>query len=273
MLYYTIVLYHATTGHGELSTVRALVNLIVATLMLLNAPLATTPGTSFTTTVSGVVAPYLPLPTPYVRPHVAQLVHTHRQHIIHVAHTYNQPALSGLTDVEFASILIMILYTEHHGWLEDVVPSVRALTPLYQDLQVLSNHHLGTNFSVWPANLRPSVIDEIRAEQYISVPSTFTVSRNDPSSNNDLATNPATAIELLAANMARGVQRAHDAGIQVTTASILAWHNAGIVEPRRIAANRSVQHYINRALIYHALAQLDAHDGVACQQSAPHSSY
>jgi len=273
MLYYTIVLYHATTGHGELSTVRALVNLIVATLMLLNAPHATTPGTSFTTTISGVVAPYLPLPTPYIRPQVAQLVHAQRQHIIQVAHTYNHPALSGLSHEEFASILIMILYTEHHGWLEDVVPTVRTFTPLYQDLQALSNQHFGTNFSVWPANLRPSVIEEIRAEQRITTALPSNAYDIQSSTSTDLATNPTTAIELLAANMARGVQRAHNAGIPVTTASILAWHNAGIVEPHSIATNRSVQHYINRALIYHALAQLDAHEGVACQQSVPNAAY
>lgn len=248
---------------------RALGNMIVATLLLLSAPSQSNQGNSFTTTVSGVVAPYLPQPTAYVRPHVAQLISSQRLHIKHVAQTYNQAELSGLTDREFASVLTMILYTEHHGWLEDVIPNVRVFTPLFQELQVISNDTLGTNFSVWPANLRPSVVDEIRTDQtpLESVIFLKVATNNQPS--NELATNPTSAIELLAANMARGIRQAQQAGVPVTIENILAWHNAGIVDPQLIANNRSVQHYIDRALIYRTMAQIAVNDEVACLQPTP----
>jgi hypothetical protein len=163
-------------------------------------------------------------------------------------------------------VLVMILYTEHHGWLEDVIPNVRLVTPLFQELQVLSNDTLGTNFSVWPANLRPSVVDEIRTDTtpLESVIFLRVATNNQPS--NELATNPTSAIELLAANMARGIRQARQAGVPVTVESMLAWHNAGIVDPQLIVANRSVQHYISRALIYRTMAQITANDEVACLQ-------
>jgi len=250
--------------------VRALGNLIVATLMLLSAHTQPNRGSSFTTTISGLVAPYLPQPTTYVRPQVAQLINEQRLHIKQMAHAYNQPDLSGLSDAEFASVLVMILYTEHHGWLEDVVPSVRTMTPLFQELQVISNGTLGTNFSVWPANLRPSVIDEIRSEQMPRDGGSFLqVGTTAPYSTNDLATNPHSAIELLAANMARGVRQAHQSGVPVSIESILAWHNAGIVSPQHIANTRSVQHYIDRALIYQSLARMAVSDVVACLRTNP----
>lgn len=248
---------------------RALGNLIVATLLLLSAPNQSNQGGSFTTTISGIVAPYLPQPTAYVRPHVAQLISANRLHIKHVAHTYNQPAISGLTDHEFASVLVMILYTEHHGWLEDVVPQVRAVTPLFQELQVMSNDTLGTNFSVWPANLRPSVVDEIRTEHAALESVIFLKITTHAHASNALATSPASAIELLAANMARGIRHAHHAGMPVTIESILAWHNAGVVDPYQIATTRSVQHYISRALIYQPIAYAMVIDEVACLQHKP----
>ncbi len=248
---------------------RALVNLIVATLLLLSVQAPTNQGSSFTTTMSGIVAPYLPQSTPYVRPLVAQLISDNQLHIRNVAHIYNQPALSGMTDAEFASVLVMILYTEHHGWLEDVVPSIRPLTPYFQQLQVLSNQLLDTNFSVWPANLRPSVVDEIRNE---ATPfDSFVVLKvmTSRDTNNYLAYNPQSAIELLAANMARGIYRTHAAGIPVTPASILAWHNAGIIDPEVIATNRSIQHYISRALVYQTIAHLSISEVVACLRTQP----
>ncbi|MFZ9858690.1 MAG: hypothetical protein ACO3F2_10235 [Roseiflexaceae bacterium] len=245
---------------------RALGNLIVATLLLLSAPVQSHQGSSFTTTVSGIVAPYLPQPSAYVRPHVAQLINTQRLHIKHVAHTYNQSDISGLTDNEFASILVMILYTEHHGWLEDVVPNIRTFTPLFQELQVISNDRLGTNFSVWPANLRPSVIDEIRQENTPLESVFFFKVTTKHHTSNELATDPSSAIELLAANMARGIRQAHRTNMPVTTESILAWHNAGLVDAQLIADNRSVQHYISRAMIYHTMAQSMVRDEVACLQ-------
>lgn len=248
---------------------RALVNLIVATLLLLSAPSQSNQGSSITTTVSGIVAPYLPQPSAYVRPVVRQLVNEHRLHIRSVAHTYNHSAISGLSDTEFASVLVMILYTEHHGWLEDVIPSIRPLTPHFQQLQVVSNQSLGTNFSVWPANLRPSVVDEIRTEAWSYDDAIILNVTTFAHTNSELATNPTTAIELLAANMARGIQRTHDAGLPVTTASILAWHNAGIIDPTSIADNRSVQHYINRALTYQTVAHFAVNDRVACLRMQP----
>jgi len=249
--------------------VRALGNLVVATLLLLSAPNQSNQGSSFTTTVSGFVAPYLPQPTTYVRPHVAHLITSNGLLIKQVASRYNHAEISGLSDREFASVLVMILYTEHHGWLEDIVPSVRTVTPLFQELQVISNNTIGTNFSVWPANLRPSVIDEIRDEHTLHESVVFLTINTHNQTSTELATDPTSAIEMLAANMARGIRRAHDAGVPVTIESILAWHNAGIVESQRIAYNRSVQHYISRALIYQSMAEAVVVDEVACLQPKP----
>lgn len=216
-------------------------------------------SSALTTTVSAWAAPHLGAPSGYIRPSIAATVQEHQQHIQYLAHTYNHPQLSGMSDTEFAAVMVAILYTEQLGWLEDVLPVIRTVTPLYQRLQVTSNEWFGTNFSVWPANLRPSVVDEIVAEQRThQLPGSYTASPHSimhlAPVYTRMANAPDTAITLLAANLERGIYRAAATGIPVDSQVLFAWHNAGIVDPAIISTNRSLQQYIERASIYHTAA-------------------
>ncbi len=213
------------------------------------------PPSTLTNQLSALAAPFLGAPSGYIRPSIKDTVTTHYDDIQRLAHTYNHPALSGMSDAEFASVMVTILYNEQLGWLEDVFPWLRPLTPIYQDAQVISNQWFGTNYSVWPANLRPSVVNEIvteqRAHQRPSSASTHTLPPFPQSPYHTLlATNPDSALELLAANLERGIYRAHETGVAVTPQTLLAWHNAGIVDPTDIQASPSLQHYLARASVY-----------------------
>ena len=235
---------------------RALSFWFVATaLLLFPIPYQSTPASVLTTTTSALVAPYLDRPSGYVRPSIAHKVFLQRQNILQLAHRHNHPQITHYDDSEFAAIMITILYTEQLGWLEDVFPGIRPITPFYQDAQVVSNQWFGTNFSVWPANLRPSVVDEIldadvpgvgHVDLPLNIPSPF----NTPRYANFLASDSDYAFELLAANLERGIIRAHAESVPVTWQTLLAWHNAGLVNPTQIAANHSLQHYLYRATFY-----------------------
>ena len=81
---------------------------------------------------------------------------------------------------------------------------------------------------------------------------------------NTLAHNDDTAFALLAANLERGILRAQHEHVPITWKTLLAWHNAGIVNPTQIAQNRSLQHYLQRATVYRAQAIALYRDDVAC---------
>jgi hypothetical protein len=209
----------------------------------------------------------------FVRPDLARRMERLRPAILAAAERHNRPRLSGMSDEEFAAVIALVIYNENFGWLEDDIAPLRAFTPLYQDLQRHANVRMpGSNFSVWPANLRPSVALEILHQQLplastetITVPVTVEGSAIEPSayasreelfaaitaeiSRDDLA------VAYLAANLQRGLYRAALEGAPVSWRTLAAWHNQGIVDPQTIRANGAARDYVRRAAAYLSLAR------------------
>lgn len=251
--------------------VRAIFYVVLAMALLIQTLFwEPTPPSTITNQLSALAAPFLGAPSGYIRPSIQETVSTHRVDIERLAHTYNHPAMSGMSDAEFASVMVTILYNEQLGWLEDVFPWLRPLTPIYQHAQVISNQWFGTNYSVWPANLRPSVVNEILTEQRAQQrPGSATILAlpTFPQSpvHTSLATNPDSALELLAANLERGIYRANATDVAVTAQTLLAWHNSGIVDPAVIQQNASLQHYLARASVYTTTASQIFGGAVFCR--------
>lgn len=217
---------------------------------------------------------FFPSEDGYIRPEFQTRMQKLRPIILEAAERHNPRELSGMSDEEFAMVIALVLYNEHNGWFEDLVTPVRPITPLYQQLQVeLNKGGLGGNFSVWPANLRPSVALEILRHELpvpgqsepITVPVTVTnslVPLDAGLSQSELLAQITAeisqddmAIEFLAANLARGVYRADYEDIPVSWRALAAWHNQGIVRPQDIQANPTAKHYVQRAGTYLAAAR------------------
>src|SRR5262249_4485812 len=156
---------------------------------------------------------------------------------------------------------------------EEKVPPVQHLTPLYESLQVSANEIGVSDLSVWPANLRPSVALEILRQQVpvpaptsvITVPipvfgskvqihGTLSQSELYAAISREIA-QPNMAVEYLAANIERGLYRAHFEGVPVTWRALAAWHNQGIVTPEDIRQNATASDYIHRTSAYLATAR------------------
>lgn len=212
---------------------------------------------------------FFPSQDGYIRPEFQTRMQKLRPTILAAAERHNPRELSGMSDEEFATVIALVLYNEHNGWFEDLVTPIRPVTPLYQQLQVeLNKGGLGSNFSVWPANLRPSVALEILRHELpipgqtepITVPvsvSNSRVSLDTALSQSELyaqitaeISQDDMAVEFLAANLARGVYRAHYEEISVSWRALAAWHNQGIVRPQDIQANPTAKHYVQRAGTY-----------------------
>jgi hypothetical protein len=209
----------------------------------------------------------------FVRPDLARRMERLRPVILAAARRHNNPELSGMSSEEFAAVIALVIYNENFGWLEDDIAPLRVFTPLYQHLQRQANTHMpGSNFSVWPANLRPSVALEILHRQLpladtqvITVPVTVEGSVIDPAdygsreelfaaitaeiSRDDLA------VAYLAANLERGLYRAAHEGAPVNWRTLAAWHNQGIVDPQTIRANATARDYVRRAAAFLPLAR------------------
>jgi hypothetical protein len=217
---------------------------------------------------------FFPSKDGYIRPEFQTRMQKLRPAILEAAQRHNPRELSGMSDDEFAMVIALVLYNEHNGWFEDLVTPVRPITPLYQQLQVeLNKGGVGGNFSVWPANLRPSVALEILRHELpvpgqsepITVPVTVTnslVALDAGLSQSELyaqltaeISQDDMAVEFLAANLARGVYRADYEGIPVSWRALAAWHNQGIVRPQDIQDNPTAKHYVQRAGTYLAAAR------------------
>jgi hypothetical protein len=210
---------------------------------------------------------------PFVRPELARRLVALRPTILAAARRHNRPALSGMSDSEFAAVIAVVIYNENFGWLEGDIAPLRIFTPLYQDLQRQANEQVpGSNFSVWPTNLRPSVALEILDRQLpladtrvISVPVTVEGSRIDPhaythrealfAAITDEISQDDLAVAYLAANLERGLFRAAYDGMPVSWRTLAAWHNQGLVDPRLIRANATARDYVRRASAYLPLAR------------------
>lgn len=210
---------------------------------------------------------------PYVRPEFARQMRALRPIILEAARRHNHPKLSQMSDRDFAVVIALLLYNENFGSLEEQVVPLRALTPFYQDLQLRANEVSGGNLSLWPANLRPSVALEILRHQVpvpnptrvITEPVEVAGSRIDidayPSRSALYAAisleiaDPHLAVEYLAANVERGLYRAHFEGVPPTWRALAAWHNQGIVSPKDIRANPTARDYVRRTSAYLATAR------------------
>ncbi|MCS6880128.1 MAG: hypothetical protein RMK84_04055 [Oscillochloridaceae bacterium] len=210
---------------------------------------------------------------PFVRPDLARRLERLRPVILAAAKRHNHPELSGMDDESFAVVIALIIYNENFGWLEDDVPPLRLVTPLYQRLQQVVNQRLpGSNFSVWPVNLRPSVALEILQQQLpladgrmihmpvrvegseinlaaYAHPAELLAAINAEISRDELA------VAYLAANLERGLYRAVLEGAPVTWQTLAAWHNQGIVDPQAIRANPTARDYVRRAAAFLPLAR------------------
>jgi hypothetical protein len=73
---------------------------------------------------------------------------------------------------------------------------------------------------------------------------------------------PHMAVEYLAANLERGLYRAHFEGVPVTWRALAAWHNQGIVAPKDIRRNPTAHDYVRRTSAYlvKAYALIDTPD-------------
>lgn len=210
---------------------------------------------------------------PYVRPGLAERMERLRPAILAAAQRHNRPTLSSLSDEEFAAVIALVIYNEHFGWLEDDIAPLRRLTPFYQELQRQANQRMpGSNFSVWPANLRPSVAIEILNKELplpenrsTSVPITVAGSQIDPRTFGSQArlqtainaeiSRDDLAVAYLAANLERGLFRAAYEGAPMNWRTLAAWHNQGIVDPRQIRANPTAHDYVRRAAAFLPLAR------------------
>ncbi len=202
----------------------------------------------------------------YIRPEFARQIQALRPAILASARRHNRPEVSHMSDQQFAVVIALLLYNEHFGWLEEELPPLRLFTPLYQATQVELNLSTGSNFTVWPANLRPSVAVEILNNelpgpaQTIQMPLMVTGSQIDPHSYTTRQelyaavtaeiTRPEIAVEYLAANLERGVARARLERVPVTWQVLAAWHNQGIVQSEAIERNPTARDYIRRAAGY-----------------------
>lgn len=210
----------------------------------------------------------------YVRPELAPRMASLRPALRAAATRHNHPRLTGLSDAEFAQLLAVILYNEQNGWLEDLFEPLRVATPAYHRTQHVLNRHVpGSNYTVLPANLRPSVALEMLnhelplpgTQRVARVPVQVAGTRIDPA---DYASQHALyaaitaeisddelAVAYLAANLERGMYRARYEGVPITWQTLAAWHNQGIVCPDEIAANPYARSYIERARVYFPTAR------------------
>jgi hypothetical protein len=205
---------------------------------------------------------------PYVRPEFAAEMRVLQPTIVAAARRHNRPEISHMSDYDFAVVIAQIMYNEHFGWFEERVTPVQALTPVYEDIQRETNVAGLSNLSVWPANLRPSVALEIlrrqlplpRSTNVITIPVHVTGSRIDLThyqsqgalyaAITDEISQPELAVEYLAANLERGLYRAHVEDVPVTWHTLAAWHNQGIVAPRDIRDNPTASDYLRRCSAY-----------------------
>jgi hypothetical protein len=223
--------------------------------------------------VPGSAALPAPAGEAYVRPELARRLERLRPAILAAAARHNRPQLSGMNTTEFARVIALLIYNEHNGWLEDEIEVLRVITPLYEDVQVQVNQSgLGSNFSVWPTNLRPSVALEIlrgevplpQASGVLTVPLEVAGSQIDPAAyatENELLAaitqeiaQDRLGVEYMAANLERGLYRAEHEGVTVDWRVLAGWHNQGIVQLDEICAHPQARSYVQRSAAYLPLA-------------------
>lgn len=174
--------------------------------------------------------------------------------ILEVAQRWNHPA-SGMSDFEVAVLLIANLHQESHLRRDNSAanhPSNQV--GVIKDILGDASATFGGDSSLGPANLRPTVLDEIlgAAQKRPIIPMSDdtkddfhdegrldALEREWQSFGGGLEGNrariaflydPENAIELMGANFYRGIVRLEDAGVQPTMFNMSAWMSQGIAE-------------------------------------------
>lgn len=183
-----------------------------------------------------------------------------RSSIIASAKRHNRQAITKLTDDQFAVLIAAQLYFEYNSALATRGSFGRAVTPVYQEAQGVANSLGLGNFSVWPANLRPSVgLSLLNGEMpYVNSlneptnrPIPIAIFGSDvqarmqrysdwqPSETEVAAeiSDPFLAVEYLAANFEVASYRAEHDWVTVNWMTFVAWHNQGLVSPGHISNN------------------------------------
>jgi hypothetical protein len=203
---------------------------------------------------------------PAIHPDLQRQMLRLRPAIMSTAAQYNQPTATGMTDYEFAVVLTTVLYSEHIGWLDAKIAPLRSVHPLLQQVQSTSNQVAGTDLTIWPTNLRPSVALEILRGELPLPKGSTTISLTVHGSHIDRTalddtpelyraisrelSDPALALEYLAANLMRGAIRANHEGVPVTWQALATWHNQGIVSEPAIRTNQTARQYLGRTAAY-----------------------
>ncbi len=180
-----------------------------------------------------------------------------RSQLLASAARHNHREWTGMTDEQFATVMAAQLYFEYNSTLAQRSNLGRTLTPLYQEAQDVANRVGMGNFSVWPANLRPSVaLSLLRGEMpYINrrnraavilYPITISGSQLqlamqrhagwEPALSavaNEIA-DPELAIEYLAANFEIATYRARFDWAPISWITFAGWHNRGLASPGAI---------------------------------------
>jgi hypothetical protein len=212
--------------------------------------------------VSSVFTVNFGVPAP--RPEFVQQMYEMRPVILEAAARHNPANLSRMSDNDFAVVVALILYNEDLGSVEERVGFLRATTTVRKSLEVYVNELIGSNLSIRPSNVRPSVAHEMLRHQ-LPIPGTstmitipITVTETDISdtlhvSQPDLyraitheLVQPDKAIEYLTANLERGIYRARYENVPVSWQTLMAWHIRGLVSPGAIRRNPDAYAYTKR---------------------------
>lgn len=203
------------------------------------------------------------LPDPYFDPAFELEMLRLRPAMLASAARHNRRAVTGLSDDQFAVLLAAQLYFEYNSALATRNSLGRVVTPVYQEAQGVANSIGVGNFSVWPANLRPSVAASLlRGEMpYISASNKPAFRRvpvkvhgsalqalmdqnsdwqpDDSAVASEIAQGE-LAVEYLAANFEIASYRAQFDWAPISWMTFAAWHNQGVVSPGHITANRQL---------------------------------
>ena len=210
---------------------------------------------------------------PYVNADFQASMYLLRSEIMASAVRHNIAALSGLSDYEFALVLTALLYFENNGVLQQRTGVEHHATYCYQHAQTLMNYTGLTDFSVWPANLRPSVglsllrgempyIDHTYQAAVVQRPITIYGSHLqvamhkhpgwEPSLSAVAAeiTDPVLAVEYLAANFEMALYRADYDWVPHSWMTLVAWHNQGLVDPQAMLRHHQLQTVLPQVAMY-----------------------
>ncbi|HEY1013498.1 MAG TPA: hypothetical protein VGE07_12385 [Herpetosiphonaceae bacterium] len=198
-----------------------------------------------------------------------------RPTILASASRHNRPAVTGMSDEDFAVVLAAQLYFEYNSALATRGDLMRSVTPIYQEAQNVANQLGVGDFSVWPANIRPSValsllrgdmpfINRLDEPDYRRYPLEIAGSalqtemrerrleRWEPSASAVAAeiARPGLAVEYMAANFEIASRRAEFDWTPVTWMTLSAWHNQGIVDPAGIAQHPQLARTLPGVAVY-----------------------